>query len=73
MTPNMGSLDRGVRVVIAIVIAYLYYTGRIAGILGIVLCVLAAVFLLTSFVAWCPAYLPFGLSTRRKTSSPPKS
>jgi Inner membrane protein YgaP-like, transmembrane domain len=73
MTPNMGSLDRGVRVLIAIGIGYLYFTGRIGGILGIVLCVLAAVFLLTSFVAWCPAYLPFGLSTRRKASGPPKS
>jgi hypothetical protein len=65
MQTNMGTVDRTVRVVIALVIGALYLTGRISGTLAIVLGVLAVVFVLTSAAARCPAYLPFGLSTRK--------
>ncbi len=64
MTPNMGSLDRTLRFVVAAVIALLYFTGRIGGKLALGLGVVAVVFALTSLVSRCPAYLPFGLSTR---------
>jgi hypothetical protein len=67
MKKNMGIADRIIRVVIAAVIATLYFTDIITGTLGIVLLVLAGVFLLTSLVGFCPLYLPFGLSTCRKT------
>jgi hypothetical protein len=67
MKANMGSTDRIIRSIIAIVIAALYFTNVITGLLGIVLLVLAAVFLLTSFISFCPLYLPFGISTRKKT------
>lgn len=67
MKANMGSADRIIRAIIAIVIAVLYFTNVITGLLGIVLLVLAAVFLLTSFISFCPLYLPFGISTRKKT------
>ncbi len=67
MKANMGSADRIIRAIIAIVIAALYFTNVITGVLGIVLLVLAAVFLLTSFISFCPLYLPFGISTRKKT------
>ncbi|MBT8306541.1 MAG: DUF2892 domain-containing protein [Maribacter sp.] len=63
MKKNMGSADRIVRFIIAVIIAVLYYTGVISGTLGIVLLVLAAVFVLTSFISFCPLYAPFGLST----------
>lgn len=63
MKKNMGKIDRGTRVVIAIVIGVLYATGMIPGVLGIVLSVFAVVFLLTSFLGSCPLYLPFGLNT----------
>ena len=59
----MGSLDRIVRVIIAAVIAGLYLGGIVSGTLGIVLLVLAGVFVLTSFVSFCPLYAPFGLNT----------
>lgn len=59
----MGSADRVIRVIIAAVIAYLYFSGTVTGTLGIVLLVLAGVFVLTSFVSFCPLYAPFGLST----------
>ncbi len=64
MAKNMGSADRVIRVVLALVVAGLYFTGRISGTLAIVLLVIAGVFVVTSFVGWCPAYLPFGISTR---------
>ena len=63
MKKNMGTADRAIRVIIAIIIAALYFTNVISGALGIVLLVLADVFVLTSLVSFCPLYLPFGLST----------
>ncbi len=66
MTKNMGTLDRGARVVAAIVLAVLYFTGVVEGTLGIVVLVIAAVFVLTSAVSFCPLYAPLGLSTKKK-------
>ncbi|NOT38349.1 MAG: DUF2892 domain-containing protein [Saprospiraceae bacterium] len=66
MQKNMGSADRIIRVIVAIVIAGLYFGGQISGTTGIVLLVLAVVFVLTSFISFCPLYLPFGFSTRGK-------
>lgn len=63
MKKNMGSADRIIRLIVAAIIAVLYFNGTIAGTLGIVLLVLAGVFVLTSFVSFCPLYAPFGLST----------
>lgn len=63
MKKNMGSVDRIVRLLLAAVIALLYFTETISGTLGIVLLVLSAVFLLTSFISFCPLYAPFGIST----------
>ncbi|MCO6476858.1 MAG: DUF2892 domain-containing protein [Phaeodactylibacter sp.] len=63
MKKNMGTADRAARVIIAVIIAALFFTGVISGTVGIVLLVLAGVFVLTSLVSFCPLYLPFGLST----------
>ena len=66
MKKNMGSLDRILRVVVAAVIAILYFTQVISGTVAIVLLVLALVFVLTSTMGVCPLYLPFGLNTNSK-------
>ncbi|MCR9099128.1 MAG: DUF2892 domain-containing protein [bacterium] len=63
MKKNMGNTDKLVRVIIAVIIAALYFTNTITGTLGIVLLVLAGVFVLTSAISFCPLYAPFGLST----------
>ncbi|MFT3884966.1 MAG: DUF2892 domain-containing protein [Flavobacteriales bacterium] len=63
MKANMGTADRIVRIIIAAMIAVLYLTGRISGAAGIVLLVLAGIFVLTSLVRVCPLYLPFGIRT----------
>ncbi len=62
----MGSADRIIRALIAVVFVVLYFTGMITGILGIVLIVLSMVFVLTSLISFCPLYLPFRLSTLQK-------
>ena len=63
MKKNMGSADRIIRIVLAIIFAALYFTGTVTGTLGLVLVVLAAVFVLTSIVSFCPLYTLFGLRT----------
>lgn len=67
MTKNMGTVDRILRATLALLIAVLYFTGTISGTVALILGIVAVVFLLTSFVGTCPAYLPFGLSTRGNT------
>jgi uncharacterized membrane protein len=68
MKKNMGTIDKVIRILIAVVIAILFFTHVITGILGIVLIALAAIFVLTSIMSFCPLYLPFGLSTNKKKS-----
>lgn len=63
MKKNMGSADRIVRLVIAAILGVLFFTGVISGTLGIVLLALAGIFVLTSFISFCPLYAPFGIST----------
>ncbi|TVQ04608.1 MAG: DUF2892 domain-containing protein [Balneolaceae bacterium] len=65
MKKNMGSTDRIIRTIIAIIVAVLYFTGVLSGTAAIILGVLAAVFLLTSAVGICPLYIPVGLSTKK--------
>ena len=62
----MGNTDKLIRVIIAVIIAALYFTNTITGTLGIVLLVLAGVFVLTSVISFCPLYAPFGLSTCKR-------
>jgi hypothetical protein len=75
MTKNMGTVDRSIRILIAIALIVLFATGRIASTLAIVLGVIAIAFLVTSAIAWCPSYLPFGVSTRKSSSgtAPPQT
>lgn len=63
MKKNMGNADRIIRVIVAALIATLYLSNVITGTLGIILLVLAGVFVLTSVVSFCPLYAPFGLSS----------
>jgi len=63
MKKNMGSTDKVIRLIIAVIVNALYFTGTISGILGIVLLVLSGVFILTSFISFCPLYILFGINT----------
>lgn len=66
MKRNMSNIDRGIRVVVAALFAYLYFSGLVTGLFGLILLVLGIVFLLTSVVAFCPLYTPFKISTHRE-------
>ena len=66
MKPNMGTVDRIIRVLLAIIMAVLYFSGTVTGTLGIILLVFAGIFLLTSLVSFCPLYAPFKFSTRKQ-------
>jgi hypothetical protein len=66
MKKNMDSADRVIRVILAALVAVLYFTNVISGTTAIILAVLAIVFVATSLTSFCPLYLPFGLSTLRK-------
>ncbi|MCB0487378.1 MAG: DUF2892 domain-containing protein [Cyclobacteriaceae bacterium] len=63
MKKNMGNADRMIRIILAVVFAALYFTGTVQGTLGLVLVILGGVFLLTSFVSFCPLYAIVGLNT----------
>ena len=71
MKVNMGSSDRITRLVIAIVIVVLYLTDVISGTLAIIGLIVAAIFLLTSFVRICPLYSILGINTCGKRKNLP--
>ncbi len=63
MKKNMGTTDRIIRILLAAVFAYLYFSKTVEGTLGLVLVILGAVFLLTSLISFCPLYTIFGIRT----------
>ena len=63
MTTNVGSFDRILRIVLALVFVGLYFSGTVTGTVGLVLVILGAVFLLTAVLGWCGLYTIFGIST----------
>jgi len=67
MKKNMGSADKIIRVLLAIIFAILIFTGTVTGVLAIILGIFGVVFLVTSFMSFCPLYLPFNLSTTKKS------
>jgi hypothetical protein len=66
MKKNMGTIDRAIRILVAVVLAVLYFTNVISGTLGVILLIVAGVFVLTSFISFCPLYTLFGLSSLKK-------
>ena len=66
MQKNMGTIDRTIRILLAVAVALLWWSGQISGTLAIVLGVFAGVFVLTSMVSFCPLYAPLGLSTCKR-------
>lgn len=62
----MGSTDKLIRIIIAIIVAVLYFTGTLTGTVGIIAVVIASVFVLTSLISFCPLYTLLGISTCRK-------
>ena len=68
MARNMSTADRIIRFTFAVAVAALYLTGNITSLAAVILGILAAIFVVTSFVGFCPIYATFKLSTRGKPS-----
>ncbi len=66
MKKNMGTADRIIRVVLALLVVVLYLAGQITGIAAILLGIVALIFLVTSAIGFCPLYVPFKFSTMGK-------
>ncbi len=66
MKKNVGTTDKVVRILMAVVIAVLYFTNVISGTLAIILLIIAGILIATSFLSLCPIYLALGLSSRKK-------
>ena len=71
MPKNMGTADRLIRTVLALVAGFLYFTDRVGGTLGIVLVAVAVLLLVTGLTGVCPGYVPFGCSTKQAPPAPP--
>jgi hypothetical protein len=66
MIRNMSNLDRIIRVLLAALLAYLYFSGLVSGLPGIVAVVFVAIFIFTSMLGFCPLYAPFKFSTYKR-------
>jgi len=67
MKRNVGIIDKIIRILIAVIIAVLYFTNVISGTLGIILLIFAGILVLTSLINFCPLYLPFSINTWKKS------
>jgi hypothetical protein len=68
MKKNLGTADRLARVILALVVGVLYLTDQISGTAAVVLGLFAVVFLVTSFMSFCPLYAMFNLSTKKEAA-----
>jgi hypothetical protein len=66
MKINMSAADRAIRLLLVAIIAILYFTDNVSGMVAIILGILAVIFAFTSFMGFCPMYYPFKVSTIRK-------
>ena len=66
MKKNMGKVDTIVRLVLAVVMAVLFFTNTVSGVFGMVVVILGGVFAATSVISFCPLYVPFGINTCKK-------
>jgi len=66
MKKNMGTVDKVIRILVAVIILVLYFTHVISGTLAVILLILAGAFVVTSLLGFCPLYLLLGLSTSKK-------
>jgi hypothetical protein len=66
MKNNIGTFDKIVRSIFATVFIGLYFANVITGTIGIALLMFAGVFIISSFISFCPLYYPFGINSNRK-------
>jgi hypothetical protein len=63
MSKNLSTIDRVLRIALALIVGVLYFTGTIGGTLAIILGLVAVILLLTGLVGFCPLYALLNVST----------
>jgi outer membrane murein-binding lipoprotein Lpp len=63
MKKNIGTTDKIIRIIVAAVLAVLYLTGTVHGILGIIFLIAAVVLVVTTLTGFCGLYKILGIST----------
>jgi len=63
MKTNMGTLDKVIRVIVAIIGGLLVYYDVVVGVYSYIVLAIVAIFLLTSLIGFCPLYGLFGMNT----------
>ena len=66
MKKNMGTVDKVLRLLGAVLLVVLYLTGVVSGTLGIIFLLIAVMFVVTSILGFCPLYVPLGINTGKK-------
>lgn len=66
MKSNMSNLDRAIRIIAAIAMAYFVFDFDVTGTWAAVFLTLSAIFIITSIVKFCPLYVPFKIRTNKK-------
>ena len=66
MKKNVGTVDKVIRILIAVTVVVLYFTHVISGALAIILLIVAAILAVTGLVSICPIWLALGLNTNKK-------
>ncbi len=61
MERNVGTIDRIIRLVIAVLLIVAVIAGWIGGIAGVILCVLAGMLLSSVVSGYCPLYPMLGI------------
>jgi len=69
MKKNVGTFDKAIRILLALVVIALYFAHVLTGVLAIVLLILSGILILTSLIGFCPLYLPFGIKTIQKSKT----
>lgn len=67
MKTNESLLDRIIRILLAVIITVLYFTGILKGAIGIILLILAILFFITALLGFCIIYAIFGIGTYKPT------
>ncbi len=65
MEKNVGSLDRGIRIALAVLVILLMAFNVIQGTAAVILGIVAFAFVVTSVVGFCPLYKVLKISTNK--------
>jgi hypothetical protein len=63
MKKNIGSIDQIIRYALAAIIIVLFLLNVVTGLLGYILLAVAAIFIVTALLNFCPIWWIFGLKT----------